>query len=179
MTLASIIAPRWMAFSAEGHGAHAHPVHVSYGLHQRCDSVTGGCGAFPQHADCVGDNWSFCSMWRTVGFLISFAVIIEAAALIGYAVVLLGGKQKRDKGYKVISGLLALAAAVQIAGMAVVAFLYDHDERFFPPGWHLDNSWILCTVSWSVLVMTVCGLVGAAVVLPEEGDYELIPEGRM
>ena len=85
--------------------------------------MTGGCGAFPQHSDCVGDNWSFCSMWRTVGFLMSFAVIIEGAALIGYAVVLLGGKQKRDKGYKVISGLLGLAAVVQMAGMAVVVGL--------------------------------------------------------
>lgn len=59
------------------------------------------------------------------------------------------------------------------------AFLFDHDDRFFPPGWRLDSSWILCTVSWSISFLTACGLVGAAIVLPEEGDYELIPEGRM
>lgn len=59
------------------------------------------------------------------------------------------------------------------------AFLYDNDERFFPPGWRLDSSFILNTVSWCFSLMIATGLVAAAIVLPEEGDYELIPEGRM
>lgn len=54
------------------------------------------------------------------------------------------------------------------------SFLYDYDERFFK-GWHLDISWILCTVSWSILVTTAAGIIGAVIYLPEEGGYELIP----
>lgn len=50
----------------------------------------------------------------------SFAVIIELATLIAYAVIILGGKQKRDFGWKVVCGLLAVGAIVQCAGMAIV-----------------------------------------------------------
>lgn len=54
------------------------------------------------------------------------------------------------------------------------AYLFDNDDRFFD-GWQLDYSWILCTVSWTVLALSGAGLVSAAVFLPEEGNYELIP----
>jgi hypothetical protein len=123
----------------------------------------------------------------------SFAVLIELATLMAYAVIILGGKQKRDIGWKVVCGLLAVGALVQCAGMAIVvrtlgspitgteganpilqAFLFDNDDRFFP-GWRLDTSWILCTVSWSVLFLTGVGIGAAAYALPEEGGYELIP----
>lgn len=50
----------------------------------------------------------------------SFAVLIELATLMAYAVIILGGKQKRDIGWKVVCGLLAVGALVQCAGMAIV-----------------------------------------------------------
>lgn len=50
----------------------------------------------------------------------SFAVIIECATLIAYAVVILGGKQKRDKGYKMVCLLLGVSGAVQCAAMGIV-----------------------------------------------------------
>ena len=50
----------------------------------------------------------------------SFAVIVELATLIAYVVVILGGKQKRDVGWKIILSLLALAAVVQLVGMSMV-----------------------------------------------------------
>ena len=54
------------------------------------------------------------------------------------------------------------------------AYLYDNDDRFFP-GWKLDTSWILCTISWGVTVL-VAGVIGAsAFLLSSEGGYELIP----
>lgn len=53
----------------------------------------------------------------------SFAVIIELATLTSYAVIILGGKQKRDFGWKVVCGLLAIGAIVQCAGMAIVVRL--------------------------------------------------------
>jgi len=95
-------------------------VHYSYGLHKRCSSVTGGCEDFPQYKDCQGHDANFCGLWRTVGFLMSFAIIIEMATLIAYAVIILGGKQKRDFGWKVVCSLLALGAMVQCASMAIV-----------------------------------------------------------
>jgi hypothetical protein len=50
----------------------------------------------------------------------SFAVIIELATFIAYAVIILGGKQQRDYGWKIVCGLLGVGAAVQCAGMAIV-----------------------------------------------------------
>jgi len=104
----------------------------------------------------------------------SFAVVIELATLIAYAVIILGGIQRRTKGWKVVCSLLTFAGIAQCVSMAIVSFLYDYDERFFK-GWHLDTSWILCTVSWGILITTAAGIIGAVIYLPEEGGYELIP----
>ncbi len=57
------------------------------------------------------------------------------------------------------------------------AYLYDHDNRFFI-GWELDKSWVLCTVSGIVLFIDAVGVICAALFLPKEDDYELIPEPR-
>lgn len=55
------------------------------------------------------------------------------------------------------------------------AYLYDNDNRFFV-GWELDKSWILCTVSWIVLLADATGIVSAAFFLQPEDDYEPIPD---
>lgn len=134
--------------------------------------------------------------------MMSFAVVIEGMTLIAFIVVLVGGKQKREQGWTVVSGLLLLAGLIQCAGMTIIvsslpcvcaaevirfpkwrlnclfpaqAFLYDNDDRFFP-GWKLDISWILCTTSWSVLVVLASGIAASAFLLPSEGGYELIPD---
>lgn len=70
--------------------------------------------------------------------------------------------------------------AVSVIGLMFLvsqAFLYDHDNRFFV-GWKLDTSWILCTVSWIVLLFDAVGIAVAANVLPPEDDYEPIPDRR-
>jgi len=169
MTVASIVLPRWIKWD---NGTDTTP-HFTYGLHQRCSSVTGGCEPYPEFSDCERDP-SFCSMWRSVGFLMSFTVLIELATVVAYIIIIFGGKQMRDYGWKVIISLLAIITLVQCAGMAIVAYLFDHNERFFP-GWQLDTSWILCTVSWCLALFTGIGIAAAAYALPEEGGYELIP----
>jgi hypothetical protein len=50
----------------------------------------------------------------------SFAVVLELAGLMAFAVILLGGRQKRQVGWKVLGWLLGLAAASQAVGMSVV-----------------------------------------------------------
>ncbi|KAL9021587.1 MAG: hypothetical protein Q9185_001235 [Variospora sp. 1 TL-2023] len=174
MTLTSIITPRWISWDSETPGGQH--IHYTYGLHRRCSSLTGTCDYFPRAQDCHGDR-HFCSMWRSVGFLMSFAVVIEGMTLVAFIVIVAGGKQKREQGWKVLGGLLAFSALVQCAGMAIIAFLYDNDDRFFP-GWRLDNSWVLCTVSWSVEMLLAAGITAAAVILPSEGGYELIPDAE-
>lgn len=53
----------------------------------------------------------------------SFAVVLEGMTLIAYVVILAGGKQKRESGWKVLSGLHVCCAALQCAGMAIIVSL--------------------------------------------------------
>lgn len=114
-------------------------------------------------------------MWKTVGFLMSFAIVIEGMTIMAYLVLLFGGKQKREAGWGVLCGMVVVSAIVQAASMSLIAYLFEYDERFFP-GWTLDQSWILCTVSWAIQILCAAAVTAAAVYLPSEGGYELIPD---
>jgi hypothetical protein len=59
----------------------------------------------------------------------------------------------------------------------IQAYVFDTDDRFFV-GWKLDKSWILCTVSWSIAVLSAAFISLSAFVFPSEGGYELIPSER-
>ena len=59
----------------------------------------------------------------------SFAVMLEGMTLITYIVILAGGKQKRESGWKILSGLHVLCGALQLAGMAIIVSLPLNPER--------------------------------------------------
>ncbi|KAG0651877.1 hypothetical protein D0Z07_1072 [Hyphodiscus hymeniophilus] len=174
MTLASIFIPNWISWDADGSTGHFQK---TIGLHRSCTSVGGQCHHFPQYEDCHGPDRYFCSMWRSVGFMMSFAAVLELATIVAYCVVILGGKQKRETGWKVLTFMLMLVGIIQCAAMAIVAYLYDNDDRFFA-GWKLDQGWILCTVSWSIAVLSAGFIALSAYVFPPEDGYELIPSER-
>lgn len=104
----------------------------TYGLHRRCSNtrlppdmsfhITSSleCVEFPRLLDCHGENRYFCSMWRSVGFLMSFAVVIEGMTIAAFAILLAGGKQRREAGWGALAILTALAATVQAIGMALI-----------------------------------------------------------
>ena len=54
--------------------------------------------------------------------------------------------------------------------------MFDNDEQFIVPGWHLDKSWILCTVSGGIAVLCALGLAISAFVLPPEEGYEFLDD---
>lgn len=62
---------------------------------------------------------------------------------------------------------------VQCAAASLVNYLYDYDDRFFV-GWKLDLSWILATVSWSLMGLLAAFIPVAGWFLPPEGGYELL-----
>jgi len=167
LTIASIIIPRWASFGANGQR------NDTIGLHRRWRSITGKFEKFPTQTDCIKDQ-EFCSMWRTVGFLFSFEVVLELCALSAFIVVISGGVQRRVAGWKVVCSILLLGGVVQCTGMAIMAYLFNNDKRFFE-GWYLDTSFYLSTVSWIILVLTSFGITASALYLEEEGGYELIP----
>lgn len=173
-TIAAIALPNWISYTAP---TDNDPIRVTYGLHKRCSSITGKCVSFPQQEDCHGEDRYFCSVWRSTGFFMNFTVVFELAVLIAYITILVGGRGAREAGWKMLAGLLSVVAGGQIIAMALVAYLYDHDNRFFI-GWELDKSFVLCTVSWAVLVINAFGVTGAACFMAPEDDYEPIPDDR-
>jgi len=116
-------------------------------------------------------------MWRSVGFMMSFTAVMELATLVAYVVMIAGGREKREKGWKVLVFMLVLVGVLQCACMSIAAYLYDNDERFFV-GWKLDNGWILATSSWCIVIFSAAFISLSAFVFPSEGGYELIPSER-
>lgn len=117
-TIAAILLPDWVSYTAP---TDNDPIRVSYGLTQRCSTVTGKCTEFPQNDDCTGHkNRYFCSMWRSSGFLMDLSLILEVVVLGAYLIILFGGRGARDAGWKVLSGLLGIVAAAQLIAMALV-----------------------------------------------------------
>ena len=124
-TIASIALPNWISYTSP---TDNDPIHVSYGLHKRCSSITGQCTPFPQDQDCYGDDRSFCSMWRSTGFLMNFSIIFEVAVLVAYLVILVGGRGTREVGWKILAPLLLVVSGAQLVAMTLVVGLNGGDE---------------------------------------------------
>lgn len=125
LTLASIIIPEWISYDQETN--HGTRIHITYGLHRRCSntidpfSTTGlHCEPFPKESDCKLEGRYFCSMWRSVGFLMSFAVVIEGMTIAAFLILIIGGKQRREQGWGVMALLALIAALVQACAMALI-----------------------------------------------------------
>jgi hypothetical protein len=59
-------------------------------------------------------------MWRSVGFMMSFAIVLEGMSVVAYLIILSGGKRLRESGWKILSLLIVLSAVVQAASMSIV-----------------------------------------------------------
>ncbi len=205
MTIAANLMPSWVTYVMyPPPGADdSEPFWMSLGLHQSCTNTSPpmgpptllagwlsfffkrgtptstSCRSFPHRSVDCGTGPSqqfFCSVWRTIGFLMAVALVAELVTLVGFAVVLCGGRMKRRAGWRMLVPLLEGAALVQLVAMALVTYLMDHDERFLVPGWHLGTAWTLCTVSWSVTALCGMGLALAAHILPPEDGYDFLED---
>jgi len=175
-TLYSIFADNWLVWHAESRrGDHFTKI---IGLHHSWTSTTDRWEVFPHKEDCRNMEGHFCQMWRTVGFLMNIAAVLELATLIAYLVIIIGGRQKREYGWKVLVALLALIGIIQCFAMSTVSYLYDYDHQFSVPGWRLDWGYSWCTFSWCISILLAAGISLSAYLLPSEGGYELIPSER-
>lgn len=57
----------------------------------------------------------------------NLSVVLELATLVAYAVALVGGRNRREEGWKMVSGLAAVVAVCQVAAMAIVVSLKTHE----------------------------------------------------
>ncbi|KAK3684731.1 hypothetical protein B0T22DRAFT_463982 [Podospora appendiculata] len=174
LTIAAVSTPKWVSYSVT---AEPGRVHDHIGLHRRCTSTSGSevCVHFPSVRQCEGDG-RFCAMWRTTGFLMNLAVVAELAAVVGFLVIMAGGKMKREGGWRILGVLLGLVAAVQFCATALVTYALDNDDFFHVPGYRLDSSWYFATSSACIAVLCAFGLAISAFVLPPEDGYEFLDD---
>lgn len=101
--------------------------------------------------------------------------MLSFATIVAFILVIVGGKQRHEQGWRVLIGCLSIVAIGQVVGLGLVAYVYRTDGRFFE-GWELGRSFWLVVGSVIAQVVIGAGVVGAALGLEEEGGYELIPE---
>ncbi|KAK1250553.1 hypothetical protein MKX08_010556 [Trichoderma sp. CBMAI-0020] len=175
MIVASITEPHWVSYSVTTTAGETLEKHI--GLHKSCSSLDDPhCRDFPSKELCQYGERYFCSMWRTVGFMASFTIILCLAGLIAFALVMGGGKYRRETGWPFVSALLTLVSVVEFIIISIVAYLYDHDDQFTVPGWNLDVSWYLGTVSAGISLVIAAGLAASAYLLPPEEGYEFLDD---
>ncbi|PNP57995.1 hypothetical protein THARTR1_02153 [Trichoderma harzianum] len=173
MIIASVSEPNWVSYSVTTTKGETLEKHI--GLHKSCSSLDDPhCRDFPSTELCQYGERYFCSMWRTVGFMASFVIVLCLASLIAFALVMGGGKYRRESGWPFVAALLTLVSVVEFTIISIVAYLYDHDDQFTVPGWNLDVSWYLGTVSAALSLVTAGGLAVSAYLLPPEEGYEFL-----
>lgn len=64
-------------------------------------------------------------MWRSIGFLMSFAVVLEGMAIIAFLTILVGGKQRREQGWGILATLIVIPAVMQAVAMSLVVRLFE------------------------------------------------------
>jgi hypothetical protein len=132
-------------------------------------------------------------MWRTVGFLASFTTLLCLGGLVTFVVIMSGGKYKRETGWPFAAAFLTLVAVVEFVSISIVvstpgtkvipvqqligqAYLYDHDDQFTIPGWHLDTSFYLSTVGAAISLLAAFGIAFSAYLLPPEEGYDFLSD---
>lgn len=57
----------------------------------------------------------------------NIAAVLELATLIAYLVIIAGGKQKRESGWKILAFMLTLIGLIQCFAMSTVVRILDHE----------------------------------------------------
>ena len=134
MIIASISLPNWVTYSVTTTAGETLEKRI--GLHQSCSSLDDPpCRKFPTKDLCQEGERYFCSMWRTVGFMTSFAVILSLASLVGFTVIMKGGKYKRETGWPFLTTMISLVALVQFVTISIVVGISSL--------WNPQESWVV------------------------------------
>lgn len=119
MIVIPIWLPNWVTYSVTSATGEIVERHI--GLHKSCSTLDDPyCRPFPPKDLCQGGERYFCSMWRTVGFLASFATLLCLGGLVTFVVIMCGGKYKRETGWPFATGMLTLISVMEFAAISIV-----------------------------------------------------------
>ena len=118
MTITSITLPNWITYTVSTPTDH---LTQNIGLHRSCSNFRDPpCRRYPTEQQCAGTEATFCRMWRSAGFLANFAVALHLVMVVVYAVLIGGGKRRRETGWGVLGGLLGGIAVVEFAIIGII-----------------------------------------------------------
>lgn len=119
MTIVSISLPNWITYSVTT-PSNTH-LTQRIGLTRSCSNFRDPpCRPYPSEFQCEGDEAAFCRMWRSAGFLANFAAALHLVMIVVYIVLINGGKQRREGGWRALAGLLLSISAVEYAIIGVI-----------------------------------------------------------
>jgi hypothetical protein len=127
LIVASVTEPHWVSYSVTTTSGETLEKHI--GLHKSCSTLDDPhCRDFPSKELCQYGERYFCSMWRTVGFMASFTIILSLASLIAFALVMGGGKYRRETGWPFVSALLTLVSVLEFIIISIVVRISEMDK---------------------------------------------------
>ncbi|KAI9253415.1 hypothetical protein BDA99DRAFT_519719 [Phascolomyces articulosus] len=168
----SLILPKWLAIINDDNDDET--IIRSFGLFQLCQNGTNeACRAFPssetqEKEGC--DNIDLCPLWQAAGAAMILAGVIGALTIIAVLGTMgCRNRRKREKGWKVVSGMLVLHAVPSIVAVLIMAHLSKSLH-----GTRLDVSCILATIAWilSILIAMVLTYITSSSSSTDYYDYE-------
>ncbi|KAK4177941.1 hypothetical protein QBC36DRAFT_299818 [Triangularia setosa] len=103
---------------------------------------------------------TFCSKWRSAGFLLNLSVILSLVALVATMLIMLssGNGSRKRHGWKILVGLMGLAGLVEIGAVGIVAEVKDYEQMFQVPGYELGRAWWIGLESGLMAVLMALGV---------------------
>ncbi|KAI9021440.1 hypothetical protein CLU79DRAFT_753321 [Phycomyces nitens] len=167
LNLTALFLPKWLTFVVP------KPLYseTNYGLFKLCQSVTGDCRPFPreEEGDCTEEG--FCQLWQTAGAGMILAAVIGALTLVALLGTMCSSRRKRERGWKLVAGMLVLHAIPAAISMSVVAYLVNTSSIFYA-GTRYDMSFIMGAATWCISLVIALSLTLATLLGPPEHGYE-------
>ncbi|KAF9110859.1 hypothetical protein BGX27_005776 [Mortierella sp. AM989] len=160
LQLASIFDPKWVVYRSSG----PYYTEVSYGLFQKCSTLTDDCRRFPQKAygDCDQDKESgrgmnMCTEWRIAAGAAVVASIVGLWIIAALTAVLYSGERWHASGWKHILGLVGVFGGLQVVSMGLIAHVAKTSPIFNYN--HFGESFILTNISWILATALAVGVL--------------------
>ncbi|KAK9477865.1 hypothetical protein V1514DRAFT_332721 [Lipomyces japonicus] len=170
LTITAIVTPHWLSARLYPVDDTGQSVKITYGLVQKCSTITNECTPFPMEECTTGDR-EFCNIWRTTSFMMWLSLVLLGPAVISYATLILSNRQTRETGWRLIGLLLFLIVIVQVVAVSAVVNLLRTDANLQNGNWHIGISWVAATGS----VVVVLGLLISTIVIGCKTVPEYVP----
>ncbi|KAG9299607.1 hypothetical protein G9A89_020778 [Geosiphon pyriformis] len=162
-TTLALLMPNWLVFSPPIPWLST----VNYGLFERCSAFTNGCHPFPdqENGDC--DEKYFCDKWIAARLGMIFATIVGGLTWLFLLLVLVSGRQRREKSWVLASMLMMFHAVFQFLAIGLIAHLFTTTTRFLFATKY-DFSFIFANISASISVLLSITLLMNGLLAPPE-----------